>query len=179
MKKKPIFLYILLGLSTLGLLMNIYGFIQLPNILKVWNEFLTDETMLQQLGGVEVVKLQIATLEWSRSPLSLSLTAVTTILFAVSAFFLFFKKDIEKSVYSYLAMRVAVLVSGMFAVMSSNQMARSLLKNKERLAETLNANKYAAIISVVIFLLLSALAYFGLRRYQKSLEDEVLETEVF
>ncbi|MBF0806344.1 MULTISPECIES: hypothetical protein [unclassified Streptococcus] len=179
MKKKPIFLYILLGLSTLGLLMNIYGFIQLPNILKAWNEFLTDETMLQQLGGVEVVKLQIATLEWSRSPLSLSLTATTTILFGVSAFFLFFKKDIEKSVYSYLAMRVAVLVSAMFAVMSSNQMARSLLKNKERLAETLNANKYAAIISVVIFLLLSALAYFGLRRYQKSLEDEVLETEVF
>ncbi|MBF8969884.1 MULTISPECIES: hypothetical protein [unclassified Streptococcus] len=178
MKKKPVFLYVLLGISTLGLLSNIYGFIQRPNVIKTWTEFRNDETIVQQLGGVETINLQIATFEWAGSPLALAMTAVVTVLFGLSAFFLFFKKDVVKSTYTYLAMRLAVFISGVVSIMVSNQMARSFLKNKDQLVGVLNANKFFAIFTVIIFLLLSAIAYFGLRRYQKALEAEVFDGEV-
>lgn len=178
MKKKPVFLYVLLGISILGVLMGIYGIVQTPNLIKAWNELLTDETAVQQLGGAEIVKNQLATFEWSRTPLAMFLNVVPMILVGVSAFFLFFKKDVVKSTYSYLAMRVVVLVGSMITILNSNQMARSIVKDKEALAEVLQGNKFGVILAVIIFLVLSAIAYFGLRRYQKASEEEVLDAEV-
>lgn len=172
MKKKPVFLYVLLGISILGVLMGIYGFIQTPNLIKAWNELLTNETAVQQLGGVEIVKNQLASFEWSRTPLAMFLNVVPMILVGASAFFLFFKKDVVKSTYSYLAMRVVVLIASMVTILNSNRMAHSIVKDKEALAAVLQGNKFGVIFSVIIFLVLSAIAYFGLRHYQKALEEE-------
>lgn len=178
MKKKPVFLYVLLGISILGLLMVIYSMIQMPNLIKAWNELLTDETAVQQMGGVETIKVQLATFEWSRTPLAMFLNIIPMILVGVSAFFLFFKKDVVKSTYSYLAMRVVVLIGSMITTLHSNQIAHSIVKDKEALAVFLQGNKFGVIYSVVAFLILSAIAYFGLRRYQKAVEKDELDAEV-
>lgn len=178
MKKKPVFLYVLLGFSTLGVLMSIYGYVQIPNLIKTWNEILKDEAILQQIGGVDTVKLQLATFEWARSLPSLSMTVLTTVLFGISVFFLFVKKDVVKSTYTYLAMRLAVFISWMVSVLVSNRMAQSIVKNKETLEGVLSANKMTVIGYAVLTILFSAIAYYCLRRYQKAVEEEVLDAEV-
>ena len=179
MEKKPVFLYVLLGLSALSVVLTIYSLVQLPSVLESFTSYLDNEQVAQQVGGVEVIRLQIAASKWTMTPLSLGMTALNFILFGTSAFFLFFKKDVVKATYAYLAMRVAALVSTMVSLMISNQLVRSMIKNRDLMNSLLSNNKYTALAFVAIFLILSAIAYFGLRRYQKSVEEAALDSEVF
>ncbi len=162
MKKQPIYLYILGGLSVISMLSRLRTVFATPHI----------ETTFQPSGDAKIDALAKSSLQFAEQTLSLNtdlvnkgLTIVMLILLIVVAVFLF-KKWYEKAGWTYVGYLVVTLVSGLYNFLASRTILNGFGEESSR--QVLGAGMTIGLgIQFLTFAIFLGITLFNLLRKPK------------
>lgn len=170
MKKKPIYLYVLLGLETVG---TLWGLIS-----KFSSSNDAVETLLK--GVNEPAKSQYATYFSKSAELSGSLINniffYVGLLLLIAAWFFVFKKDIFKANLIYIANVLIGLIGTAYGYVVAKGIATSSFSDPSLLSSQILGLNFTIGFSVVVSLIFLSIVIFKLIKQQKEAESvEVAE----
>ena len=163
MKKKPIYLYVLLGLSTVGTLWGLFG--------KFTSSDAGVKSILKQIE--EPAKSQYATYFSKSAEVANSLANNFffyghIILLIVALFFL--RKDVFKANLIYIADVLVGLISTAYAYVVSKGIIASSFSDSTLLSAQMTGLNFSILLSVVISLIFLSIVIFKLVQQQKEAE---------
>ena len=172
MKKKPIYLYVLLGLETVG---TLWGLV---------SKFSSSNDAVESLlkGMKEPVKSQYATYFSKSAELSGSLINniffYVGLLLLIAAWFFVFKKDVFKANLIYIANVLIGLIGTAYGYVVAKGIATPSFSDPSLLSSQLLGLNFTIGFSVVISLIFLSIVIFKLIKQQKEAESaEVAEEE--
>lgn len=172
MKKKPIYLYVLLGLATAG---SLWGLV---------SKFSSSNDAVESLlkGMEEPVKSQFATYFSKSAELSGSLLSnvffYASLLLLIAAWFFVFKKDIFKANLIYIADILIGLIGTAYSYVAAKGIAASSFSDPTLLSTQILGLNMSVGFSVVLSLIFLSIVVFKLIKQQKEVETvEVAEEE--
>ena len=172
MKKKPIYLYVLLGLETVGTLWGLVSKFSSSNDAV--------ETLLKGIN--EPAKSQYATYFSKSAELSGSLINniffYVGLLLLIAAWFFVFKKDVFKANLIYIANVLIGLIGTAYGYVVAKGIATPSFSDPSLLSSQLLGLNFTIGFSVVISLIFLSIVIFKLIKQQKEAESaEVAEEE--
>lgn len=172
MKKKPIYLYVLLGLETVGTLWELLSKFSSSNDAV--------ETLLKGIN--EPVKSQFATYFSKSAELSGSLLSnvffYASLLLLIAAWFFVVKKDIFKANLIYIANVLIGLIGTAYGYVVAKGIATSSFSDPTLLSTQILGLNMSVGFSVVLSLIFLSIVVFKLIKQQKEAETvEVAEEE--
>ncbi len=172
MKKKPIYLYVLLGLSTVGTLWGLFG--------KFTSSDAGVKSILKQIE--EPAKSQYATYFSKSAELSGSLISnvffYASLLLLIAAWFFVFKKDIFKANLIYIVNVLIGLIGTAYGYVVAKGIATSSFSDPTLLSTQILGLNMSVGFSVVLSLIFLSIVVFKLIKQQKEAEStEVAEEE--
>ena len=172
LKKKPIYLYVLLGLATAG---SLWGLV---------SKFSSSNDAVESLlkGMEEPVKSQFATYFSKSAELSGSLLSnvffYASLLLLIAAWFFVFKKDIFKANLIYIANVLIGLIGTAYGYVVAKGIATSSFSDPTLLSTQILGLNMSVGFSVVLSLIFLSIVVFKLIKQQKEAETvEVAEEE--
>ena len=174
MKKKPIYLWVLLIFSALLSAMSLFGIISpVPTADSVNN--------IEKLGGdatyaKEFVDYTIKVSEHGHSVFSILLVVLSVILVVVALVFLI-RKNIQLANYTYLAYVFVAIVGSIYNFIGVQDAVSLFTDPNIRMGAELGA-KGSAILGVVLNVIFLAIVFYKMWRQQKELTEAQEEEEL-
>lgn len=168
MKKRPIYLYVLLGLSTAGSLWGLFS--------KFFSSNNGVEAFLKQVE--EPARSQYATYFSKTTEVANSLANnlffYGNLILLMAALFFLFKKDIFKANLLYIADVLWGLISTAYAYVVSKGIIASSFSDSTLLSAQMMGLNFSILLSVVISLIFLSIVIFKLIQQQKEAEKAEL-----
>ena len=168
MKKKPIYLYVLLGLSTVGTLWGLFS--------KFTSSDAGVKSILKQIE--EPAKSQYATYFSKSAEVANSLANnfffYGHIILLIVALFFLFRKDVFKANLIYIADVLVGLISTAYAYVVSKGIIASSFSDSTLLSAQMTGLNFSILFSVVISLIFLSIVIFKLVQQQKEAEKAEL-----
>ena len=175
MKKKPIYLWVLLILSALISAMSLFGMLSpLPS-----KEALRAAAAQKQVAGVSAQQLEdqlnytYRVAESTHSIFNMALIVLSAILVAVAIVFLV-RKNLQYANYTYVGYVLLAIIGSIYSYVTLQDAVQLVHDETMRLGISV-ISQAASIFSIVINVLFLALVFYKMWRQQKALAEE--ETE--
>ena len=176
MKKKPIYLWVLLVLSALISAMSLFGILSpVPS-----KEALGASQAQAQVQGISAQQLEDTinylhkTAELSHSTVNIVLIILSAIL-VVAGIVLLVRNHLQYANYAYIAYVLLAIVGSIYTYMGMQDAVQAIRDETLRLGTEV-LGKGTTILFVVINVLFLAIVFYKMWRQQKDLSEEV-ETE--
>ena len=170
MKKKPVYLWVLLVLSALISVMSLFGILSpLPSkeALRASQPNI-EGSSTQQVEDIINYTYKVA--ESSHSIFNVALIVLSAILVVVAIAFLV-RKNLQYANYAYIAYLLLAIVGSVYDYVIVQDAATLIQDGTMRLGTEV-ASKGTSIFFIVINVLFLALVFYKMWRQQKSLTDE-------
>ena len=168
MKKKPIYLYILLGLSAIG------------TLLGVWSRFFSkfsevDYTQINFSKELSNQTNQFNKLyfEFLRNGINMMIFFVMTVLLIASIVFLV-RKNLQMANISYIVYILVSLLSQVYVYISSKGIVGKVFTSPENIATHSNSLLLGTVLGFIISLIYLSIVVFKLIQQQKEAEKAEL-----
>ena len=172
MKKKPIYLWVLLILSALLAAISLFGLISpVPTAESMGN---IETSGVDATYAKELVDYTIKVSEHGHSIFSILLVVLSVILVVVSLVFLV-RKNIQLANYTYLAYVFVAIVGSIYNFIGIQDAVLLFTDPNIRMGAELGA-KGSAIFGIVLNVIFLAIVFYKMWRQQKALAEEE-ETE--
>ena len=176
MKKKPIYLWVLLILSALISAMSLFGMLSpLPS-----KEALRAAAAQKQVAGVSAQQLEdqlnytYRVAEASHSIFNVTLIVLSAILVVVAIVFLV-RKNLQYANYTYVGYVLLAIIGSIYSYVALQDAVQLVKDETMRLTMSIGS-KAVSIFYIVINVLFLALVFYKMWRQQKALVEEE-ETE--
>ena len=175
MKKKPIYLWVLLILSALISAMSLFGMLSpLPS-----KEVLRSAAAQKQVAGVSAQQLEdqlnynYGVAEAYHSIFNMALIVLSAILVVVAIVFLI-RKNLQYANYTYVGYVLLAIIGSIYGYVGLQDAVQLVQDETMRLTMSIGS-KAVSIFYIVINILFLALVFYKMWRQQKALAEE--ETE--
>ena len=172
MKKKPIYLWVLLILSALISAMSLFGMLSpLPS-----KEVLRSAAAQKQVAGVSAQQVEDSinysyrVAEASHSIFNVALIVLSAILVVVAIVFLV-RKNLQYANYTYVGYVLLAIIGSIYGYVGLQDAVQLVQDETMRLTMSIGS-KAVSIFYIVINILFLALVFYKMWRQQKALAEE-------
>lgn len=169
MKKKPIYLYVLLVISGALTLWGVFSqFTTKPDsVLAVIKESYQKQN-IPNAQTEELMKVFRKTIEFNLNTVHKAFVVVGLVLLLITLFLLL-KKQVLQANLSYLAYLLLKVVLGIYGFVGSTSIARSVYAgNQDMIDASIQGSRVTLIVTVVVYLIPIILVFYKLWQQQKA-----------
>ena len=176
MKKKPIYLWVLLIFSALLSAMSLFGIISPVPTAEGMSNLETSASGVNATYAKELVAYTIKVSEHGHSIFNILLVVLSVILVVVSLVFLI-RKNIQLANYTYLAYVFVAIVGSIYNFIGVQDAVLLFTDPNIRMGAELGA-KGSAIFGIVLNVIFLAIVFYKMWRQQKELTEAQEEEEL-
>ena len=176
MKKKPIYLWVLLIFSALLSAMSLFGIISPVPTAEGMNNLETSASGVNATYAKELVDYTIKVSEHGHSVFSILLVVLSVILVVVALVFLI-RKNLQLANYTYLAYVFVAIVGSIYNFIGVQDAVSLFTDPNIRMGAELGA-KGSAIFGIVLNVIFLAIVFYKMWRQQKELTEAQEEEEI-
>ena len=170
-QKRPIYLWILLILS---------GIISVLGVIGLFNRSGFNEEQIRQVYGqanlpAETVNQMVDYLKHltaANSSPAVAVLAVLDFLLVVLALYFFFKREIAKSNYSYLAYLILKLIGILYSYVTLTGLANRYLQDAQARSLMMLGSQVSSIVLFIVYVILIVLVVYKVWRQNRAIEEE-------
>ena len=176
MKKKPIYLWVLLIFSALLSAMSLFGIISPVPTAEGMSNLETSASGVNATYAKELVDYTIKVSEHGHSVFSILLVVLSVILVVVALVFLV-RQNVQLANYTYVGYLLVAIIGSIYNFMGVQDALVLFTDPTIRMSAEIGA-KGAAVVGIVMNVIFLALVFYKIWRQQKDLLEETEVEEV-